>query len=72
MQVSDTLRKREEASDAQRKKMEAAINQVRLKKANELLHKLSHADQLIDEMVKHTMKVIVLKAHGLICSLRQD
>ena len=56
--MSQALRDREKASDAERKKMEAAINRVRLKKANELLHKLSHADTLIDEMVKHTIKVI--------------
>ncbi len=57
VQVSEELHNQEKASDEQRKKMEAAINRVRLKKANELLHKLTHADKLIDEMVSHTIKV---------------
>jgi hypothetical protein len=57
VQVSQELQEREKADDEQRKKMEDAVNRVRLKKASELMDKLTHADKLIGEMVTHTIKV---------------
>lgn len=64
MQVSEELAKREKASDAVRQKIEADVNKERLKKANAMLHKLSRADSLIDELVHHTIKIAGMAPHA--------
>jgi len=62
--VAKELTAKEQASDAARAKVVAAIDHKRLVKAQKLMDRLSKTDGLINEMVHHTIKVSQMPAHA--------
>ena len=62
--VNKELTAKEQASDAARAKVVAAIDRKRLEKANHLMDKLSKTDALINELVHHTVKVSQMPTHA--------
>jgi len=62
--VDKELTAKEEASDAARAKVMAAIDRKRLDKAHALMDKLSKTDSLINELVHHTVKVSQMPTHA--------
>ena len=61
--VDKELTEKEKESDAMRNRVMAEINAKRLKKAHELMDKLSKTDSLINELVHHTLKVSQMPTH---------